>query len=139
MGCSRPPPTWGNVSPMERREPGSEATARARELRRRATPWEAILWKGLRGGPLRWRRSHPLAGFYLDLYCDRARLAVEADGAKHDPSYDAFRDRILAEAGVLTMRFSNVEIGADPLGCLERIRTVAAARAASFGGGAEEA
>ena len=123
----------GKVLPMERRDPGREATARARELRRRATPWEAILWRGLRGGPLGWRRSHPFQGFFLDLYCDAARLAVEADGAKHDPAYDAFRDRVLAEAGVRTLRFTNVEIGADPLGCLERIRAVAAARAAEFG------
>ena len=122
---------------MRRRDPGPEATGRARELRRRATPWERILWNGLRGGPLRWRRSHPLGGFFLDLYCDRARLAVEADGAKHDPAYDAWRDGRLAEAGVLTLRFSNVEIGADPQGCLERIRAVAERRAAAFGEGSE--
>ena len=117
---------------MESRDPGREATERARELRRRATPWEAILWRGLKGGPNRWRRSHPFHGFFLDLYCDAARLAVECDGAKHDPAYDAWRDRLTAEAGVLTLRFSNIEIGADPQGCLARIRAAEAERAERF-------
>ncbi len=114
---------------MERRDRGPE---RARELRRRSTLWEAILWRGLRTGPNRWRRSHPFGGFFLDLYCDAARLAVECDGAKHDPAYDAWRDGKVEEAGILTLRFTNVEIGADPDGCLARIRAVEAERAEGF-------
>ena len=121
---------------MERREKGPEAKQRARELRRLGTAWERTLWKGLRGGPLRWRRSHPLDGFFLDLYCDSARLAVEVDGAGHDPSYDAWRDAKVAERGILTLRFTNVEVGAEPEWCLRRIGEVAAERAARFGKGA---
>ncbi len=117
---------------MERRDDGHEETKRARELRRRATPWEAMLYKGLRAGPNRWRRSHPFHGFFLDLYCDPARLAVECDGAKHDPRYDAWRDAKVAEAGILTLRFTNVEIGTDPAGCLAKIRAAEAERAEWF-------
>ena len=121
---------------MERRDDGPEATRRARELRRRATPWEAILWKGLRGGAHRWRRSHPLDGFFLDLYCDAARLAVEVDGAMHDPGYDAWRDGKVAEWGILTLRFTNVEVGAEPERCLRRIEEVVAERVPRFEKGA---
>lgn len=38
----------------------------------------------------------------------------------------------MAEAGVLTMRFTNVEIGADPQGCLAKVRAVEAERAERF-------
>ena len=73
-----------------------------------------------------------MGGFFLDLYCDAARLAVEADGAKHDPAYDAWRDREVAALGILTLRFTNVEIGAEPEECLRRIRQVAERRAAEL-------
>jgi very-short-patch-repair endonuclease len=122
---------------VERREVGREVTERARELRRRATPWERILWKSLRKDELRWRRSHPLGGFFLDLYCDAARLAVEADGALHDAGYDAWRDRELSPLGILTIRFTNVEIGAEPEECLRRIREVAERRAAELRGSSD--
>lgn len=117
---------------MQRRQPGRETIERARELRKRATPWERILWKSLRSDVLRWRRSHPIGGFFLDLYCDAARLAVEADGAMHDPAYDAWREGELAALGILTLRFTNVEIGAEPEECLRRIREIGARRVAEF-------
>jgi len=83
---------------------------RARSLRRRLTPPEARLWVALRRRALDWRfrRQHPIGPYVLDFYCDRARLAVEVDGAMHGigdaPERDARRDAWLAERGVRTLR-----------------------------------
>lgn len=76
---------------------------------------------------------------FLDLYCDAARLAVEADGAMHDPAYDARRDGKLAALGILTLRFTNVEIGAEPEECLRRIREVAERRVSELRGSSDKA
>jgi hypothetical protein len=46
---------------------------RAKELRRKLTLPEVILWRELRGRKLdgaRFRRQHPIGPFILDFYCD---------------------------------------------------------------------
>lgn len=60
-----------------------ETITRARDLRRKLTLPEVILWTALRGRHLdgrRFRRQHPFGAYILDFYCDEARLAVEIDG-----------------------------------------------------------
>ena len=60
---------------------------RARELRRKATPAEAILWEALRAGRLdglKFRRQHAIGRFILDFYCATHRLCVEVDGEVHE-------------------------------------------------------
>ena len=60
---------------------------RAKELRRRLTLPEVILWTALRGrrlGGARFRRQHPIGPNILDFYCVEARLAVEIDGRIHE-------------------------------------------------------
>lgn len=47
-------------------------TERARELRRKQTPAEAILWQALRDrklAGLKFRRQHPFGRFVIDFYC----------------------------------------------------------------------
>ena len=62
---------------------------RARELRRRLTLPEVILWQAIRGGKVggvRFRRQHPVGPYILDFYCEKIGLAVEVDGQGHsDP------------------------------------------------------
>ena len=87
----------------------------ARELRRRMTPTETILWEALRGrrlGGLRFRRQQVVDGFIVDFYCDAARLVIEVDGEVHQDQqgHDAARDQILAEQGLRTVRFTNDEV-----------------------------
>ena len=60
---------------------------RARELRRKMTLPEVVLWRALRKGRLaglRIRRQHPIGPYILDFYCPSARLAIEVDGSVHD-------------------------------------------------------
>ena len=85
----------------------------ARELRRRMTLPEVLLWKALRGRALdglHFRRQHPLGPYVLDFYCDAAKLCVEVDGYSHGtgdrPERDERRDAWLEERGVRTLRIS---------------------------------
>ena len=80
---------------------------RARQLRRRMTPPEVIVWQELRGGKLdgiRFRRQHPIGPYILDFYCSAARLAIEIDVMGHDIEervrHDKRRRAWLAKQGV---------------------------------------
>jgi very-short-patch-repair endonuclease len=79
---------------------------RAREMRRKPTISEAILWERLRRRELgvRFRRQHPLGDVILDFYAPSVRLAVEVDGSAHDAERDARRDAWLARRGVRVVR-----------------------------------
>ncbi|GAC1563567.1 MAG: hypothetical protein NVS2B5_29120 [Beijerinckiaceae bacterium] len=86
---------------------------RARELRRKMTLPEVLLWQALRKGRLaglRFRRQHPMGPYILDFYCPSARLAVEVDGASHDIAdqvqYDTRREEWLAKGGINILRVS---------------------------------
>ena len=83
---------------------------RAREMRRRPTESEAILWAHLRCGQLgvRFRRQVILGPFIVDFLAPSARLIVEVDGGAHIARRDADRrrDEALAELGYRTVRVS---------------------------------
>jgi very-short-patch-repair endonuclease len=90
-----------------------KTVSRARDLRRRLTLPEVLLWGALRGrrlGDIRFRRQHPVGPFILDFYCEAVGLAVEIDGAAHDhpdqARHDARRTDWLAQRGVTVMRIS---------------------------------
>ena len=98
----------------------------AKALRRSLTEEESSLWQRLRGSQLfglHFRRQQVAAGFVLDFYCQRARLAVEVDGGVHadQADYDAARDRRLGELGVRVLRVTNAEVRADLPSVLARI------------------
>ena len=85
---------------------------RRRQLRRRSTDAERVLWSLLRArrfAGFKFRRQHPCGLFILDFFCARARLAIELDGGQHfEPpaqAYDARRSRYLAERGITVLRF----------------------------------
>jgi very-short-patch-repair endonuclease len=60
-------------------------TRNARNLRRKMTLPEVILWQWLRQRPdgLKFRRQHPTGPYVLDFFCSDARLAIEVDGEAH--------------------------------------------------------
>ena len=84
----------------------------ARNMRREMTTAEAILWTRLRrnGLGINFRRQQIIDGFIADFYCHAAALVVEVDGSTHDPEYDKERDRIFAERGITTLRYTNEEV-----------------------------
>ena len=99
---------------------------RAKELRRRMTVPERILWRHLRTNRLEglhFRRQQVIDGFIVDFYCHRAGLVVEVDGKVHEgrTAYDRERDRVLAAHGLRVLRIRNEEIRQDLPAVLARI------------------
>lgn len=90
-------------------------TARARSLRREATPAERQLWSCLRGSQLvghKFSRQMPIGPYFADFLCRAANLVVELDGNSHDGqiAFDQARDAFLANNGYQVIRFSNQEV-----------------------------
>jgi very-short-patch-repair endonuclease len=89
----------------------------ARDMRKQPTDAEAKLWSILRGRTLagfKFRRQYQIAGYILDFYCARCRVAVELDGGQHtDPDsieYDRRRTEKLGEHGIRVIRFSDRDL-----------------------------
>ena len=98
----------------------------AKELRRRMTKEEAILWKRLRNNRfmgLQFRRQQIIDRFIVDFYCHATALVVEVDGWVHSEQveYDADRDETLEGLGLTVLRFTNDEVNTDLAGVLARI------------------
>ncbi len=90
---------------------------RAREMRKKQTPAETILWETLRDrqfNDLKFRRQHQLGDYIVDFYCHEHSLVVEADGDIHDTGYqkkhDKKRDAYLKSVGMTVLRFRNEDI-----------------------------
>ena len=104
-----------NIAPKAR----PESTRRARQLRRKMTLPEVVLWQILRKRPngLKFRRQHPAGPYVLDFYCSDARLAIEIDGEVHSrgdqPEKDMARDAWLQKSGIGTLRIPAVELLED--------------------------
>ena len=108
--------------------PSRELIERARELRKKGTPAETLLWELLRGRQLhgrKFRRQHPIGRFIADFFCDDARLIIELDGAVHQEpdqkARDRIRDEILRQHNLHVLRFSNDEVLHDIESVLQRI------------------
>jgi very-short-patch-repair endonuclease len=103
---------------------------RAKELRRRMTTEETVLWERLRAHRLRglhFRRQQVIDGFIVDFYCHAASLVVELDGDVHaaQADYDLERDRILARRGLRVLRVSNADVQRNLPEVLARIAAAA--------------
>lgn len=90
---------------------------RARDLRKRLTSAETILWSRIRPRAFphcRFRRQHPIGPFIADFACPLSRLVVEVDGATHgsdiERAYDERRDTYLREYGWSIIRITNHDI-----------------------------
>ena len=94
-----------------------EIHRRARELRKRMTACEKLLWQRLRAKHLleyKFRRQHPIYKYIVDFYCHQLRLVIEVDGSVHwgvdAVEYDDNRTFELEEFGLQVLRFSNDEV-----------------------------
>jgi very-short-patch-repair endonuclease len=103
----------------------------ARYLRRQATDAECRMWYHLRARRLqglRFRRQHPVAGYFADFACLELRLIVELDGGQHDlrRDYDHTRTNVLVANGFEVLRFWNNDVLANTQGVLVTIVAKAA-------------
>ena len=88
--------------------------AHARALRKKETWAEEFVWRWLRDrrfNSYKFRRQHPEGIYYLDLFCEEARLAIELDGFGHGRPerqiHDVERDKYLTSQGIKVLRFWN--------------------------------
>ncbi len=100
----------------------------AREMRKKATDAESLLWRLLRNRQLscsKFRRQHPFPPYILDFYCNELRLAIEVDGGHHTNSeirrYDQRRTAFLEENGIRVLRFWDNEVLKDTEAVLQAI------------------
>ncbi|TWU20916.1 endonuclease domain-containing protein [Novipirellula artificiosorum] len=90
----------------------------ARELRKRQTEAEVLLWSMLRAKQvcgLKFRRQYPEPPYILDFACHAKKFAVEIDGGYHDDQYekDQQRERYLIDKGWDIIRFPNEDVLGD--------------------------
>jgi very-short-patch-repair endonuclease len=100
----------------------------ARDLRKKPTWAERVLWKHLRNrgvGGCRFRRQHSFGPYILDFYCVEKMLAVELDGDVHgeprQQRHDRRRDEYFEKMGVTVLRFWNEDVRTNLEGVLETV------------------
>jgi very-short-patch-repair endonuclease len=101
-------------------EPQKKLKPLARNLRRRDTWAEKLLWSWLRDrrfSAYKFRRQHTFDEHILDFFCVEAFLNIELDGSQHgfpkQKREDEIRDYRLEEAGVKVLRFWNSRLRRD--------------------------
>ena len=101
---------------------------KARELRKKQTPAEEVMWALLRDRQfmdLKFRRQHQIGNYIADFYCDEQKLVIELDGPVHESAqqqkHDAKRDAYLTSMGNAVIRLSNDLVLSDPQGALTRV------------------
>lgn len=111
---------------MKRVDP--KMTARARALRREATPEERMIWAKLSRFRPPFTRQLTISDSYVaDLACRQAKLAIEMDGSQHvDSAYDLARTKHLEELGWHVIRFWNNDVWANADGVAQAILAKAA-------------
>ena len=89
----------------------------ARQMRRRMTTAEEVLWERVRNrklGGFKIRRQAIVCGFIPDFYCPEAKLIIEVDGDIHlveeVARRDVLRERILRAEGYDVIRFTNLAV-----------------------------
>ena len=89
---------------------------KAQRLRRDMTPQEQHLWYDfLKDYPVQFRRQKTFGPYIVDFYCDKARLAVEVDGAQHYEDQGLEQDRIRTNflqsiEKIQVIRYTNQEV-----------------------------
>ena len=125
---------WGEA----RSEAMNPITNRARELRRKQTPAEEMLWQNIRNGKLGRKivRQKPIVFDYFgrkrlfvaDFYCKEKRLVIEVDGSVHarQKDYDSLRTALMRQMDLKVVRFTNKEILEGIDGVLKELKDMLA-------------
>ena len=108
---------------------------RARQLRKRMTRAENLLWRYLKAHHVdghSFRRQTPIRQYIVDFVCHSAKLIVEVDGVSHDFAQrqqdDQTRDDWFASQGYAVPRFSDEQVLKNLEGVIELIRERASTR-----------
>ncbi len=101
----------------------------AKDLRKRSTDIEWLIWSHLRAGRcegMKFRRQHPIGQYIVDFVCLEKRLIIELDGGHHALPAEALKDRQrdawLQKEGYTVLHFWDNEVLMNMNGVLEVIR-----------------
>jgi very-short-patch-repair endonuclease len=107
-------------------------TLRARDLRKKETKAEKILWDRIRNrqiNGLKFRRQHPIGYYIPDFFCYEKSLIIELEGKVHEEleqkEYDQVRKEVLKEWTYKIIFFKNEEIYNEIETVLEKIKVTA--------------
>jgi very-short-patch-repair endonuclease len=93
-----------------------ELKTRARDLRKKSTLSEILLWNQLKRRQLgrQFHRQVPLLDYIVDFYCHELKLAIEVDGSSQDHEqavqYDSQRQKRLELRGVHFLRVDDLDV-----------------------------
>ncbi|XLQ19783.1 MAG: endonuclease domain-containing protein [Candidatus Moraniibacteriota bacterium] len=95
----------------------SKNTNKARNLRKKQTPQETMMWARLRNRrflDLKFRRQYPIGDYIVDFVCFDKKLIVEIDGWQHKEEFcgkkDDERTKYLELQGYYVVRFWNNDV-----------------------------
>jgi very-short-patch-repair endonuclease len=93
----------------------SELKELAKELRKKMTLSEVLLWNELKQKKMPgydFDRQRPIGNFIVDFFCKELSLAVEIDGDTHiyKYDYDEERQKELENLDVRFLRFEDIEV-----------------------------
>lgn len=101
----------------------------SKRLRIGQTPWEAKLWKYLRGNRFygfKFKRQVPIGPYIVDFCCHPARLVIELDGGQHGEqgvlNKDREKEEYLQQENYRLIRIWNNELEENLEGALETIK-----------------
>lgn len=103
---------------------------RRRDLRKKQTEAEEIIWQRIRNKKLgfKFHRQFSVSPYILDFYCPKARLAIELDGSIHGTIdakvYDKERTRFLKNLDIRVLRFKNQEVLEDSEKVIQEIASL---------------
>ena len=101
---------------------------RRKELRKKPTKSENLLWEELRNSKLgfKFKRQYSLENFVVDFFCKEKNLAIEIEGGIHKKKdvliYDKYRFKYLEGLGVKVIRVRSDEVEERMGTILDRIR-----------------
>jgi len=97
----------------------------ARELRKKSTLTEVLLWREIKGKKLKgyeFHRQLPIDKYIVDFYCHELKLAIEIDGSSHENiEKDLKRQDRLEDLGVEFLRFNDLDIKNNLFNVLQTI------------------
>lgn len=95
----------------------SSRIRQSRNLRKRQTSAERILWSRIRSrrlGGFKFRRQHGLANYIVDFYCEELKLVVELDGDLHGYAgkmvSDKTKEAFLMGRSFKVVRYTNLDV-----------------------------
>jgi len=92
--------------------------ALSRELRKKSTLSEVLLWKIVKGKKIKgyqFMRQKPIGDYIVDFFCSKLKLVIEIDGISHNDKSesDQIRQQKLESMGLSVLRFYEWDVKKD--------------------------